>query len=185
MIEILPTKGKLLIADPSMSDNSFGRTVVLLTEHNENGSVGFILNRPLGFSIKDIIPDIDCTAEIFNGGPVDQDNLYFIHQSPDVISNSIEICNGIYWGGDFETLKTLINSKKINPETIRFFLGYSGWSSKQLINEMKEKSWVVSKEKGKPAVFTIKSKNLWRKQMYRLGGEYQIWANSPADPALN
>lgn len=185
MINLLPTKGKLLIADPSMGDNSFGRTVVLLTEHNENGSVGFILNRPLGFNLKDIVPDLNCNAEIYNGGPVEQDNLYFIHQSPDIIPNSIEICNGIYWGGDFNAVKSLINEKKIDTNTIRFFLGYSGWSSKQLIMEMKEDSWVVSKESSSPRVFKIKIKNLWKKQMIDLGGEYQIWANSPDDPKMN
>jgi putative transcriptional regulator len=185
MIKLLPTKGKLLIADPTIDDDSFGRTVVLLTEHNENGSVGFILNRPLGFKLNEIVPDFNCTAEVFNGGPVEQDNLYFIHQSPDIIPNSIEICNGIYWGGDFVAVKQLINDKKINPESIRFFLGYSGWSSKQLINEMKEDSWVVSKEISTPTILSIKSKNMWRKQMRNLGGEYQIWANSPKDPSMN
>lgn len=185
MIDLLPTKGKLLIADPSMSDNSFGRTVIFLTEHNENGSVGFILNKPLNFKLNDIIPNINCSSEVFNGGPVDQDNLYFIHQSPELIPNSIEICNGIYWGGDFSALKELIENKKIDTNTLRFFLGYSGWSSKQLISEMEENSWVVSKENGKPSFFDIKSNNMWRKQMITLGGEYQIWANSPSDPSLN
>ena len=185
MIKLLPSKGKLLIAEPSIMDDSFGRTVVLLTEHNENGSVGFILNKPLGYSISELVPDLKCKADVFNGGPVEQDNLYFIHQSPEIIPNSIEICNGIYWGGDFSALKELINNKKIDPETLRFFLGYSGWSSKQLINEMKEDSWVVSKEISTPNILSMHTDNMWRKQMIDLGGEYQIWANSPSDPKMN
>ncbi len=185
MIKLLPSKGKLLIAEPSIIDDSFGRTVVLLTEHNENGSVGFILNKPLGYTINDLVPDLNCSSEVFNGGPVEQDNLYFIHQSPDIIPDSIEITNGIYWGGDFSALKKLINSKKIETESIRFFLGYSGWSSKQLVSEMKEDSWVVSKEVSTPKILTVNTDKLWRKQMINLGGQYQIWANSPADPSMN
>lgn len=185
MINLLPSKGKLLIAEPSINDDSFGRTVVLLTEHNENGSVGFILNKPLGYTINDLVPDLNCSSEVFNGGPVEQDNLYFIHQSPEIVPDSIEITNGIYWGGDFSALKRLINDKKIEPESIRFFLGYSGWSSKQLVSEMKEDSWVVSKEASTPNILNVKTDKLWRKQMINLGGQYQIWANSPADPSMN
>ncbi|MCK5907590.1 MAG: YqgE/AlgH family protein [Flavobacteriales bacterium] len=185
MIKLLPSKGKLLIAEPTIIDDSFGRTVVLLTEHNENGSVGFVLNKPLGYTINDLVPDLKCTSEVFNGGPVEQDNLYFIHQSPEIVPNSIEICNGIYWGGDFSALKVLINDKKISPDSIRFFLGYSGWSSKQLVSEMKEDSWVVSKEVSTPEILSIKTDKMWRGQMINLGGDYQIWANSPADPTMN
>ena len=185
MIKLLPKKGKLLIATPSIEDNSFDRTVILLAEHNENGSVGFILNKPLGFTLNEIVPDIECNSEIHNGGPVEQDDLYFIHQSPEIIPNSIEICDGLYWGGDFETLKVLINSNKIEINTIKFFLGYSGWSPKQLKQELKEDSWLVSEKNGEPNILVEKNNQIWKKQMKSLGGEFQIWANYPSDPSLN
>jgi len=185
MLKISPSKGKLLIAEPIINDNSFSRTVVLLTEHNENGSVGFILNKPLDYTIDQLVPDLKCEIEVFNGGPVEQDNLYFIHQSPEIIPNSIEICNGIYWGGDFNALKNLINHDKIDPNSIRFFLGYSGWSSQQLLGEMKNNSWIVSKDISTPNIFTVKTEKMWRKQMLDLGGQYKLWANSPSDPSLN
>ena len=74
-------KGNLLIAEPSiLHDDSFNRSIILLTEHNEKSSVGFILNRPLDYTIKDLIPEIDCSFKIYQGGPVEQDNLYFIHK---------------------------------------------------------------------------------------------------------
>ena len=80
MISVLPKKGHLLIAEPSiLGDLSFNRSVVLLAEHNEEGSVGFILNKPLSYTINDLIPEIDAKFTIYNGGPVEQDNLYFIH----------------------------------------------------------------------------------------------------------
>jgi putative transcriptional regulator len=103
-------KGQLLIAEPSIiGDLSFNRSVILLADHTDEGSVGFILNKPLKYTIKDLLPEIDAKFKIYNGGPVEQDNLYFIHNVPHLIPNSIEISNGIFWGGDFELTKELIN----------------------------------------------------------------------------
>ena len=126
MIGLKPKKGKLLIAEPSLTgDVSFNRSVVLLAEHNDEGSVGFILNKPLNYSMNDLVDEIEVPFPVFNGGPVEQDNLYFIHKVPDLIPNSVEISDGIYWGGDFEITVMLVNSGKISQKDIRFFLGYS------------------------------------------------------------
>ena len=104
-------KGSLLIAEPSIiGDLSFNRSVILLADHNEDGSVGFIMNKPLKFSLKDLVPEINSKFKVYNGGPVEQDNLYFIHNVPNLIPGSIEISNGIYWGGNFEVTKELLNS---------------------------------------------------------------------------
>ena len=146
MISLKPKKGKLLIAEPTLTgDVSFNRSVVLLAEHNDEGSVGFILNKPLNYDISDLIEDIDVPFQVFNGGPVEQDNLYFIHKVPHLIDNSIEISDGIFWGGDFDKTVKLINQKVITNTDIRFFLGYSGWSSLQLDQELDSKSWIVVK----------------------------------------
>ena len=107
-------KGKLLIAEPSiLNDDSFNRSIILLTEHNEKSSVGFILNRPLDYTIKDLIPEIDCSFKIYQGGPVEQDNLYFIHKIPELIPDSMQVSEHIYWGGNFESLKILLQEKEI------------------------------------------------------------------------
>ena len=99
-------KGQLLIAEPSIiGDLSFNRSVILLADHNQDGSVGFILNKPLKYTIKDLLPEIEAKFKIYNGGPVEQDNLYFIHNVPELIPNSIEISNGIFWGGNFKKFK--------------------------------------------------------------------------------
>jgi putative transcriptional regulator len=166
-----------------MGDNSFARTVVLITEHSDDGSVGFILNKPLGFSLKDIIPEIDCDLELYNGGPVEQDNLYFIHEMPELIPDSVEISNGIFWGGNFNVVKSLLNERKLDLDKIKFFLGYSGWSSDQLLNELKENSWQLAKIKSNKAI--NRSNNIWRNKMQELGGVFKIWANAPSDPSLN
>ncbi len=179
------SKGKLLVAEPSiLNDKEFNRTVIYLTEYSKEGSIGFILNKPSDFLIKDLIPDIDCEFKIYNGGPVEQENLYFIHQIPDLIPNSIQIDKNIYWGGDFEVLTNLLNTKQVDEADIRFFLGYTGWSVNQLEEEVNEATWLIIPNKY-PNIFSVDSTSFWKNQLMSIGGEYQIWANAPIDPALN
>lgn len=186
MFEQEPKKGKLLIAEPTLTgDVSFNRSVVLIAEHNEEGSVGFILNKPLEYQIHELIPDIEVPFPVFNGGPVEQDNLYFIHKVPDLIDNSIEISDGIYWGGDFEKTIALINQKVISQSDIRFFLGYSGWASLQLNEELSSKSWVVVPNNYESAIIQKSALTFWKENMIELGGDYLIWSNAPEDPSYN
>jgi len=179
-------KGHLLIAEPSLiGDLSFNRSVILLADHNQEGSIGFIINKPLKYTINDLIPEIDARFKIYNGGPVEQDNLYFIHNIPNLIPNSVEISNGIYWGGDFESTKELINSGLIGKNNIRFFLGYTGWDEKQLENEMEGNSWIVAKNLYENKIIGKSSTHFWKEQLMELGGDYLIWSNAPENPYLN
>lgn len=185
MIGIKPNKGKLLIAEPSiLNDTSFKRSIVLLTEHSKISTVGFILNRPLKYVLNDLIPEIDCNFTIYQGGPVEQDNLYFIHRIPHLLKDSIEVANGIYWGGNFEELKQLLNKKIIEPTDIRFFLGYSGWGENQLEDELETQSWFVS-ENDFANIFAVNEETIWRNKLLQKGGEYKIWANAPSDIKMN
>ena len=181
-----PKKGKLLIAEPALTgDVSFNRSVVLLAEHNEEGSVGFILNKPLEYDICDLVSEIKVSFKVFNGGPVEQDNLYFIHKVPDLIEGSVEISDGIYWGGNFEKTIELINDGTITEREIRFFLGYSGWASLQLDQELSSKSWVVAANEYQSDIIQKSSSAFWKEKMIELGGDYLIWSNSPENPILN
>ncbi|MGJ8744554.1 YqgE/AlgH family protein [Polaribacter sp.] len=180
-----PSKGKLLIAEPAiLNDSSFNRTIVLLTEHTPNNTVGFILNRPLGYTIHDVMPELDCFFPLYQGGPVEQDNLYFVHTIPDLIPDSIEVANGIYWGGDFESLKNLLNTNALTKSDIRFFLGYSGWAKHQLDQEMNQNSWFVS-ENDFENIFSMDDNSLWKNKLLQKGGDYKLWANAPKDFNLN
>ncbi|MEX0291560.1 MAG: YqgE/AlgH family protein [Flavobacteriaceae bacterium] len=186
MIEIKPDKGILLIAEPTLTgDVSFNRSVVLLAEHNEEGSVGFILNKPLDYDISDLVTEINVPFQVFNGGPVEQDNLYFIHKVPHLIDNSIEISDGIYWGGDFDKTVDLINKRTITDKEIRFFLGYSGWASLQLDQELLSKSWIVVKNKYESDIIQKSTNAFWKEKMIELGGDYLLWSNAPENPSLN
>ncbi len=186
MISLQPTKGHLLIAEPSIiGDVSFNRSVVLLADHTDDGSIGFIMNKPLEYSLSDLVPEIEVPHKIYNGGPVEQDNLYFIHKVPKLIPNSIEISSGIYWGGDFSEVQKLINSGKIVTNEIRFFLGYSGWDAQQLYDELKANSWVIVENTYKKHIIEKKYDTFWKEKMIELGGDYLIWCNAPENPAYN
>jgi len=185
MINLKPTKGKLLVAEPSIfRDRSFNRSVVLLTSHNINGSVGFIFNKPLDINLKDIIPELNLEIPLYHGGPVAKNNLYFVHSVPNLIPQSEKIGDNLFWGGNFEIVKKLLLEGKLNNEDIRFFLGYSGWETKQLEAELNMESWLVIKN-NYDNIFTTKPSSFWKNELKRIGGEYLIWANAPENPSLN
>jgi putative transcriptional regulator len=186
MIAVKPAKGHLLIAEPSIiGDVSFNRSVVLLAEHNKNGSIGFILNKPFKFKLDELVPDFKKPFQVYNGGPVEQDNLYFIHKVPDLITDSIEISHGIYWGGNFEKVIELINNNTLNANDIRFFLGYSGWDTMQLEKELESNSWVVVQNIYESNIIQKSADSFWKEKMMELGGDYMLWSNAPENPTLN
>lgn len=185
MAYLKPLKGRLLIAEPSiLNDSSFNRSIILITEHTENNSVGFILNRPLEYTLQDLLPEINADFIIYQGGPVEQDNLYFVHKVPELIPDSIEVANGIFWGGNFEALRQLLNSGSLTKSDIRFFLGYSGWGKQQLSDEININSWFIS-ENDLKNIFSDDDTSLWRNKILQKGGNYKIWANAPSDINLN
>ena len=186
MAILTPAKGLLLIAEPSIiGDVSFNRSVILLAEYNNTGSVGFILNKPLTYKLKDFVPELDSELTVYNGGPVEQDNLYFIHCIPELIPDSIEISNGIYWGGDFNAIMDLLKEDRIRETQIRFFLGYSGWESNQLERELQINSWVMVPNKYNNAIIGKADMNFWKEKMREFGGDYLLWSNAPENPSLN
>ena len=179
-------KGKILIAEPSIiGDISFNRSIILLVEHGNNGSIGFILNKPMNLNISDLIPEIESNFKIYNGGPVQQDNLYFIHKISDLIPESIMISEGLYWSGNFEYVLKLIKKGEINKNDIRFFLGYSGWDSNQLNNELNNNTWILSENSHNKNIITAVDEVFWKNKMLDLGGEYSLWSNAPEYPSHN
>jgi len=140
-----PAKGKILISEPFLNDPNFKRTIILLTEHSDEGSVGFVLNKPTGVKISQIIHDFpEFDSLVYYGGPVQTNTLQFIYRGENIIEGSIEIMPGLFWGGSFEILKTLIESNYVSPSDFRFFLGYSGWDEGQIDDEMELNSWIVN-----------------------------------------
>lgn len=180
-----PAAGILLISDPFLKDPNFIRTVVFLCEHQEEGSFGFVLNRKYENTIDELIPELEGhKIPVYYGGPVQMDTIHFLHQYPDEIPGSQEVIKGVYWGGEFEKVVEMIRQDALDMNKIRFFIGYSGWSSGQLDDELKEKSWLTVKAIRK-LIFHKKYQDIWKDSLKHLGGDYEIMINFPIDPQLN
>ncbi|MEP7321200.1 MAG: YqgE/AlgH family protein [Saprospiraceae bacterium] len=172
--------GKLILAEPFMQDPHFKRSVVFLCEHNQkNGSVGFILNKPLNAKINDMVQDFpEIDAHLYYGGPVGTDTLHYIHNVGDLLEESVPVIRGVYWGGNFEKLKFLINQQLVGPQNIRFFIGYSGWTKGQLIEELHIGSWIMAE--GDPNyVFKINSNKLWKRVLDDKGNTFSVISDMP------
>jgi putative transcriptional regulator len=177
--------GLLLISDPFLKDPNFMRTVILLCEHQPEGSMGFVLNKKIDQDLSDLIDNAaGIHFPIYQGGPVQTNTLHFIHRQPDLIAGGIEILDGVFWGGDFEEALKGLQENKITENDIRFFLGYSGWGSNQLATELAEKSW-ITRAATVPLIFEDTNHQLWKKSLAELGGEYAQMTNYPIDPQLN
>ncbi len=183
---VQPVRGDLLISEPYLTDPNFERSVILLCEHDSNGSFGFVLNNGSELSLAEVIedaPDID--VPLFVGGPVQQDTLHFLHRSPLLVDDSKEIAKGVYWGGDFEKLVDLMSARKVSVNEVRFFIGYSGWEAGQLMDELKANSWIVNKKTEPEYIFEYSHDELWRQVLKEMGGKFRMFSNFPADPRLN
>ncbi len=180
-----PTKGKILISEPFLVDYYFKRSVVLLAEHNDEGSFGLIINKPVDVILSDVLKDFPIfDSPVFLGGPVKTDSLYFIHTLGEEIENSLEITKGLFWGGEIDHVKELITIGKVQPSDIKFFVGYSGWVPKQLEGELARNSWLVANTSANQ-VMKSDPDNLWNDTVNNMGGDYAYWTNFPTDPTHN
>ena len=182
----IPAAGKLLISEPFLNDPNFKRSVVLIADHGLEGTLGFILNQPSQLLLKDLVADLwQAPYPVFIGGPVEVDTVHFIHRCYDKLNSGEEIAKGIYWGGNFETLKILVNNNSIDENEVKFFLGYSGWSKTQLKEELEENTWIVSDQYHQDLIFSNNEEELWREVIINLGPKYAHVSNFPSDPNLN
>lgn len=180
-----PAKGKILLAEPLLLDPYFKRSVIFIAEHNEEGTVGFILNRSVNVKINELLPNFPSVdVQIHWGGPVNRNNLFYLHTRGDIIEGGKEVFDGLYWGGNFDQLKDFLDSGEVTAADIRFFAGYAGWDHGQLSTELEEKSWIVTGANKSLVMKGIK-RDLWKKILTKMGRKYEIMANFPEDPTLN
>ncbi|PSR52614.1 hypothetical protein AHMF7605_03270 [Adhaeribacter arboris] len=177
--------GSILISEPFLGDPNFERTVVLVCKHDEEGSFGLVLNRKTNLKLSDVpeLEHLNFDMELHVGGPMEHNTLHYIHQLTE-LTESITLGSHVFWGGDFEQLKFLLNTSKIDPDDIRFFLGYSGWSAGQLEDEIKNNVWIVNNS-ATDNLFHLNTDSLWRDILKQMGGKYKILSNYPIDPSLN
>ncbi len=178
-------KGKVLVSEPFLGDPNFERTVVYVCEHNDDGSFGLVLNKPVEeLTLSDVVEGIDDQSiKVYLGGPVEQDVLQFLHNI-ESLPGSIPVGDGVFLGGDFEMLKLLINNKNVKADDVKFFIGYSGWSQGQLDDELKEEVWLVTPIE-KKEIFKDSTTELWSSILKGMGGKYKMISNFPVDPRLN
>jgi putative transcriptional regulator len=178
--------GKLLLATPELlTDHIFSQAVILMAEHNEKGSMGFIINKPSPFLLSDFFPDMPIGFQLWKGGPVDEEMLFYMHDKPQLLSGSVcfDKKTPLCLGGDFQLLRDLVLDKDIDANHLRFFMGYSGWGPGQLEKEIEEKAWYVVDNDIN--IFSVNPKDLWKKKLIELNPQNIVWKNSPINPELN
>ena len=177
--------GIVLLADPFMLDNNFKRSTILVVEHNDVGSLGFIMNRRVSMRVDELVqefPEFD--APVYFGGPVGTDTVHYLHRKGDLLEDSDEVTQGIFWGGNYEKLKFLISQKLITPLDIRFFVGYSGWSEHQLQEELDGGSWVTA-GMDPNYLFNTDPDTLWSKVMNNKGNTFSVIASMSDEIRVN
>lgn len=184
--QLKPKKGRILISDPFVGDEYFERSVVYLCEHSKEGSFGFVLNHLVEINIQDLNPNFpEIKVQMSLGGPVETESLYFLHTIGHELNESIELQKGIYIGGDFDQLAKIVKEEQFSNHQIRFFLGYSGWESKQLEDEIADNIWIVSEIDTLDEIMNTNLEDPWKYFMGKLGSKYKLISNFPMNPNEN
>ncbi|WP_114789817.1 YqgE/AlgH family protein [Niabella yanshanensis] len=137
-------QGKILSSTPSMDDPNFDSSVVFVAEHNEQGALGFVINKIFARSLNELVEFSSSPAfPLYEGGPVDQEHLYFVHRRNELIPGATPIIDDMYLGGDFKKTIEQINNKNLTSKDIKIFIGYCGWDTGDLEAEIAEGSWEV------------------------------------------
>ncbi len=182
--------GDILVAIPLSTDESiYIRTVILIVEHGHFGTIGFIINKHMEIEVNDTLDDFpECNSILVYGGPWGDDLIHFIHTVGMSISGSREIVPGIYWDGNLEVIKILIESGRITKENIVFVAGSTQWEPGQLREEIDGGLWIKMKitPEMKMDIFSEDRRTmLWEETLRGLGGNYAVYANFPNDPSEN
>lgn len=178
------SKGKILISTPDISGDVFSRSVVLVIEHNENGAFGLILNKKNTLATSGMLHLFGFPIEVYEGGPVEKDKMFFIINGTKVSDISIPINEEYYLTEDLTSVVKAIADGILQQENIKIFAGYSGWAGTQLETEILAKMWTVVEVYNLDYV-SSNDQGLWKNIMQNLGGEYLLWANSPEDVSMN
>ena len=143
MSDIIP--GIFIKSTANLIGSFFEHAAILIVKHNEEGSIGFVTNKPFGKSLHELIEFSHAKPfPIMDGGPVDRDHLFVLHKRPDLIEGGEPVSNGLYLGGNMEQVIQAVNTHAANKEDIQLFIGYCGWDEGELEAELEEGSWILS-----------------------------------------
>ena len=184
-----PSRGAMIVAKPTVEDYCFKRSVALLVDHdNEEGSMGVIINKPTRFTLNEVLPDLEIASsvQLFLGGPVGTNQLFFIHSLGDkAIQGSVQVAPGVYFGGDFEMIKMILGSSHDINGKIKFMVGYCGWTAGQLNQEVNRHDWAVLKDRASQLTFSEHDDEIWSKAVALFGEQYRLWSSWPTDVSQN
>lgn len=182
---LIPSRGKILISEPFLRDEIFGRSVILLVDHNQEGTMGVVMNKQLPVMLNEIIHEFSYIDDIplYKGGPLGTDTLFYVHTLPE-IPGALPIKKDLYLNGDFNEIKKYILQGNQIEGVIKFILGYSGWSPNQLLEEIQENTWIIGKGDITDLMF-VKADNLWKVSLENLGSKYETWSRFPEVPSWN
>lgn len=185
---IPPERGTFLISSPRLLDANFMHTVVLLCEHNDQGSYGLVVNRPGRLTVADLQSDNELldgrSDRLWLGGPVQLETVQLLHRLGPGIPGSLHVVDDVHLGGDPAVVRRTLEKRQESRELIRFVLGYSGWGEGQLEAELEEGAWVVCPA-SEDLIFDAQPETLWRRALRRLGGAWAALADQPPDPSWN
>ncbi len=176
-------RGKLLIASPALVDPNFARSVVLITEHSDEGAMGVVLNRPSDTDVAEVAPELGAIIDsepVFIGGPVQPQALVVLAEfdQPDAAAWIVAADVG------FVAAETESEDLARAIRRGRVYAGYSGWGAGQLEAELAEDAWII--EPPLPAeLFPDDPELLWQEVLARKGGQFALIARMPDDPSLN
>jgi putative transcriptional regulator len=137
--------GIYIKSSTALNGSFFEHTTILIVEHNEKGSLGFVTNKSFGKSLHELIEFNHAKPyPLMDGGPVDREHLFVLHKRPDLIDGGEQTPNGLYLGGSMEQVIEAINTRAANKEEIQVFIGYCGWDAGELEAELEEGSWTFS-----------------------------------------
>lgn len=176
--------GTILLAEPFMQENMFGRAAILICHHDAEGSIGLILNKPAANPFSE--DDADHPLKYFSfyaGGPVEVNNMFYFHQLT-YLPEAVLLKDGICWQGNYDALLEAITEKAFTEENGRFFIGYSGWGEGQLEAEIKSEDWMVYNGPIDD-ILTVDSSEIWKHLLKKMGPYYKMVSNFPTDPNLN
>jgi putative transcriptional regulator len=179
-------KGTLLIASPDIENGLFFRGVILVCEHNPNGSFGLVINKELDLQLPQEIINTEQTANpnvsIHAGGPMQTNQMMLLHNSYGIPQQTLKICDGVYLGGDLQFLQESLN----NPDGPHLHLcfGYTGWAAGQLEREFLDGNWYLWPA-NQQHIFNIPPDKLWPHLLREMGGRYASLSMIPEDLSLN
>ena len=177
--------GDILIAKPFLQDGHFKRSVIYLCEHNNEGSLGFMINKSHGMLLRDIFPHLkNGNFPLFEGGPVSPNQLFYTHTLGSKISESQHVVDDVYWGGNFFELSQLIEKGEVSSEHVRFYIGYSGWDEEQLNQEVENDMW-FTKTSNYDHIVKTEPQELWGVELITINPGYKAFTDFSFDPSLN